>query len=255
MDKKNRRPVVAGNWKMNLTRPEAAALVKEILPIAKDADCEVVLCVPFTDLETGGGLLAGANVLLGAQNCHWETSGAFTGEISAQMLAEMGVRYVIVGHSERRRYFGETDETVNGRLKAALAQGLRAIVCVGETFEQREAKMTAEVIRGQTAAAFSGIPGERLSDIVVAYEPVWAIGTGKTATAGRAGEVCALIRGQLAELYGQQAALGVRIQYGGSMHAKNAAELLDQPDIDGGLIGGASLKAAEFSAIILAASR
>jgi hypothetical protein len=253
MDKKNRRPVVAGNWKMNLTRPEAAALVKEILPIAKDADCEVVLCVPFTDLETVGGLLAGANVLLGAQNCHWETSGAFTGEISAQMLAEMGVRYVIVGHSERRRYFGETDETVNGRLKAALAQGLRAIVCVGETFEQREAKMTAEVIRGQTAAPFREFPGAAFG-----YRGGLRAGLGHRHR--QDGDRRARRRGlrayprALAELYGQQAALGSEFSMAGRCTPKtppNCSISRHRRRADWGRFA----EGAEFSAIILAASR
>ena len=197
----------------------------------------------------------GTNIEVGAENCHWEKSGAFTGEISADMLTSMGVKYVIIGHSERRTYFGDTDVTVQKRVRAALDAGLTVILCVGEYLEQREQGITAELVAMQTKIALGGVSKEELSRVIIAYEPVWAIGTGKTATAQQANEVCAEIRKVLAGLYGQEAADGVTIQYGGSMNAKNAEELLDQPDVDGGLIGGASLKAQDFSVIVKAASR
>lgn len=249
-----RTPVIAGNWKMNLLRAQAVALIEALKPLVVDAACEVVACVPFTDIDCVAEAAKGTAIQVGAQNCHWESSGAFTGEISAGMLAELGVRYVVLGHSERRQYFGETDETVNARLKAALAGGLRAIVCVGESLEQREAGQTLAVISRQIEGAFSTITEDQLRDIVIAYEPIWAIGTGKTATAEQAQTVCSAIRQKVGALYGQDAAAALRIQYGGSMNAKNAAELLNQPDIDGGLIGGASLKAADFNEIVKAAS-
>ena len=191
---------------------------------------------------------------VGAQNCHWATSGAFTGEISAQMLAEMGVEYVIIGHSERRQYFGETDQTVNARTRAALDAGLKVILCVGEVLEQREQGVTEEVVSMQTKIALGGVSEQELQNIVIAYEPVWAIGTGKTATADQAEEVCAAIRKVVGELYGEDAARGLTVQYGGSMNAENAAELLAKPDVDGGLIGGASLKADQFAVIVGAAT-
>ena len=254
MNKELRRAVIAGNWKMNKNRAEAKALIEELIPLVKQAGCGVVACVPFTDLETALEAANGSNIAVGAQNCHWAQSGAFTGEISADMLAEMGVEYVVIGHSERRQYFGETDATVNSRLRAALDAGLKAILCVGELLEQREAGITAEICAMQTKAALNGVSGDELSKIIIAYEPVWAIGTGKTATAAQAGEVCGLIRGTVASLYGAAAADGLTIQYGGSMNAKNAAELLAQADVDGGLIGGASLKAPDFAAIVAAAN-
>ena len=255
MNKNLRTPVIAGNWKMNKNRAEAKALLEELCPLVKGADCGVVVCVPFTDLETALAATAGTNVKVGAQNCHFEKSGAFTGEIAADMLAEMGVEYVVLGHSERRQYFAETDETVNLRTKAALAAGLKPIVCVGELLAQREQGITAEVVALQTKVALQGIDAEGLRSIIIAYEPVWAIGTGKTATAEQAGEVCAVIRATVAELYGEEAASHLVVQYGGSMNAGNAAELLAQPDVDGGLIGGASLKADAFSQIVEAASK
>lgn len=255
MNKNLRTPVIAGNWKMNKNRAEAKALLEELCPLVKGADCGVVVCVPFTDLETALAATAGTNVKVGAQNCHFEKSGAFTGEIAADMLAEMGVEYVVLGHSERRQYFAETDETVNLRTKAALAAGLKPIVCVGELLAQREQGITAEVVALQTKIALQGIDAEGLRSIIIAYEPVWAIGTGKTATAEQAGEVCAVIRATVAGLYGEEAASHLVVQYGGSMNAGNAAELLAQPDVDGGLIGGASLKADAFSQIVEAASK
>ena len=215
----------------------------------------MVLCTPYTDLETALALTEGTEVKIGAENCHWAESGAFTGEISAEMLRELGVQYVIIGHSERRQYFGETDETVAKRLRAALNAGLKGILCVGETLEQREAGITEEVIAIQVKKALAGVTAEELQRVILAYEPVWAIGTGRTATEEQAGEVNGFIRGLLARLYGEAVAEGTTIQYGGSMNAKNAAGLLAQPDIDGGLIGGASLKAPDFAAIVAAAGR
>lgn len=255
MNKNLRTPVIAGNWKMNKNRAEAKALLEELCPLVKGADCGVVVCVPFTDLETALAATAGTNVKVGAQNCHFEKSGAFTGEIAADMLAEMGVEYVVLGHSERRQYFAETDETVNLRTKAALAAGLKPIVCVGELLAQREQGITAEVVALQTKIALQGIDAEGLRSIIIAYEPVWAIGTGKTATAEQAGEVCEAIRTVIRKLYGARVARSVTIQYGGSMNAKNAHELLAQPDVDGGLIGGASLKAPDFVEIVNAANQ
>ena len=255
MNKTLRKAVIAGNWKMNKNRAEAKALIEELKPLVKDADCGVIVCVPFTDLETVLAATQGSNICVGAQNCHFAPSGAFTGEISAAMLTEMGVEYVVLGHSERRQYFGETDVTVNKRMRAALEAGLKPIVCVGELLEQREQGVTAEVVGMQTRIALGGVAVEELKNIIIAYEPVWAIGTGKTATAEQAGEVCGLIRATVADLYGKEAADALTIQYGGSMNAGNAAELLAQEDVDGGLIGGAALKAPDFSAIIAAASK
>jgi len=255
MNKTLRKAVIAGNWKMNKNRAEAKALIEELKPLVKDADCGVIVCVPFTDLETVLASTQGSNICVGAQNCHFAPSGAFTGEISAAMLTEMGVEYVVLGHSERRQYFGETDVTVNKRMRAALDAGLKPIVCVGELLEQREQGVTAEVVGMQTRIALGGVTVEELKNIIIAYEPVWAIGTGKTATAEQAGEVCGLIRATVADLYGKEAADALTIQYGGSMNAGNAAELLAQEDVDGGLIGGAALKAPDFSAIIAAASK
>ena len=255
MNKALRKAVIAGNWKMNKTPAEAKELLEGILPLVKDADCDVVACVPFVDLSVALETAAGSNVKIGAENCHWEPSGAYTGEISAPMLAAMNVPYVIIGHSERRTYFGETDVTVNKRVKAALASGLTVILCVGEYLEQREQGVTGEVVAMQTKIDLQGVSAEELKRVIIAYEPVWAIGTGKTATAAQANEVCALIRATVAGLYSQADADALTIQYGGSMNAKNAEELLDQPDVDGGLIGGASLKPADFAAIVKAASR
>ena len=232
MNKNLRKAVIAGNWKMNKTRPEAKALLEAIKPLVANAEgkVEVIACVPFTNLETAVNTTAGSNVKVGAENVHFEKSGAFTGEISADMLTELGVEYVVIGHSERRQYFGETDETVNKRTKAALAAGLKPIVCVGELLAEREADITEEVISRQIKLDFAGVSADDIKKTIIAYEPVWAIGTGKTATAD-----------------------AVTIQYGGSMNAKNCAELLSKPNVDGGLIGGASLKAEDFNTIVQAA--
>ena len=218
-----------------------------------DASCKVVVCTPFVDLHAALDACNGTNVKVGAQNMHFAESGAFTGEISASMLTEMGVSYVIIGHSERRQYFAETDESVNKKVLAALQAGLSPIVCVGESLEQRENGETDALVSGQVRAALTNVSEEQLKNVIIAYEPIWAIGTGKTATSAQANETCGVIRQAVADLYGQAAADGLVIQYGGSMNAANAAELLAQPHVDGGLIGGASLKAADFSVIVHAA--
>ena len=255
MNKTLRKAVIAGNWKMNKTRPEAKELLEAIKPLVANAEgkVEAIACVPYTNLETAVAATAGSNVKVGAENVHFEKSGAFTGEISADMLVEVGVEYVVLGHSERRQYFGETDETVNKRTKAALAAGLKPIVCVGELLSEREANITEEVIARQIKLDLAGVSADDIKKTIIAYEPVWAIGTGKTATADQAQEVCAFIRATLAKLYGAAVADAVTIQYGGSMNAGNAAELLSKPDVDGGLIGGASLKANDFNTIVQAA--
>ena len=254
MNKAVRKAIIAGNWKMNKTPAEAKELLSQITPLVKDADCDVIACVPYVDLQTALDATAGTNVKIGAENCHWEKSGAFTGEISADMLKAMGIEYVIIGHSERRQYFGETDVTVNKRVRAALDAGLTVILCVGELLSEREQGITAETVSLQTKVALQGVTAEELSKIVIAYEPVWAIGTGLTATADQAEEVCAIIRNVLADLYCPNCAQGVTIQYGGSMNDANAAELLSKENVDGGLIGGASLVAEKFAAIVKAAS-
>lgn len=254
MNKKLRRAVIAGNWKMNKTPSEAKALIDELIPLVKNADCGVVICTPFVALPAAVEAVCGTNIEVGAQNMHWEVSGAYTGEVSASMLKELGVSYVIIGHSERRQYFAETDVTVNKKVKAALAAGLKPIICVGEHLEQREQGITGELVALQTKVALLDVPADELRNIIIAYEPVWAIGTGKTATAEQADEVSGIIRATVASLYGESAADGLTIQYGGSMNAKNAAELLSKEHVDGGLIGGASLKAADFAAIVEAAS-
>ena len=255
MDKSLRKTILAGNWKMNKTRREAKALIEGIKPLAENADCEVVICVPFTNLETAVEMTKGTNIKVGAENVHFEKSGAFTGEISADMLTEIGVEYVIIGHSERRQYFGETDETVNKRTKAALAAGLKPIVCVGELLWERECGITEEVVARQIKLDLFDVSADDVKKTVIAYEPVWAIGTGKVATSEQAEEVCKLIRDTLAKLDSQEVANAVTIQYGGSMNPANCEELLAQYDVDGGLIGGASLKAEQFGVLIAAASK
>ena len=254
MDKQNRKAIIAGNWKMNKTATEAKALISELIPAVKDAGCEVVICVPFTDLVTAVEMTKGTNIHVGAENVHFEKSGAFTGEISADMLTDLGVEYVVIGHSERRQYFAETNETVNKRTKAALAGGLKPIICVGESLDQREQGVTEELVRMQVKIALNGVTADELKNVVIAYEPIWAIGTGKTATADQAEEICAAIRKVVGELYGEDAAKALTVQYGGSMNAKNCEELLSKKDVDGGLIGGASLKAPDFAVIVNAAS-
>ena len=245
-----RKPIIAGNWKMNMTPAEAERLVAELIPLVKDAACEVVVCPPYVDLALVGKLLAGTNIKLGAQNIHWAPKGAFTGEISADMLLAMGVSHAIVGHSERRQYFGETDETVNKRAKAALEANITPIICVGESLEQRESGVTDTIVSMQTVAALAGFTAEEVVRSVIAYEPIWAIGTGKTATNEDANTTIKVIRDAIAGVYGHKVADEVRIQYGGSMNAKNATELMAMPEIDGGLIGGASLKSEDFSKVV-----
>ena len=245
-----RKTVIAGNWKMNKTPSETTAFVKELIPVAQDATCDVVICTPFVCLQNAVEAAKNTNIHVGAQNLHFEAKGAFTGEVSADMLKDLGVEYVIIGHSERRQYFAETDETVNKKIHTALAAGLNPILCVGELLSQREAGITTETVSVQIKKAFAGVRAEDARHIIVAYEPVWAIGTGKTATADQADEVCGIIRSVLAGLYGAELADEVIIQYGGSMNAKNAKELLSKPNVDGGLIGGASLKSEDFGTIL-----
>ena len=255
MNRRYRKTVIAGNWKMNKTPQESKELINAIAPLVKDATVDVVACTPFVDLSAAQEAAAGTNIQIGAENCHWAKSGAFTGEVSAEMLAAMGVKIVIIGHSERRQYFGETDVTVHDRTRAALDAGLTVILCVGETLEQREQGITNELCAMQTKIALGGVSEEELKRIIIAYEPVWAIGTGKTATAEQANEVCAAIRQTIKAVYSEAAGDGITIQYGGSMNAGNAAELLSQPDVDGGLIGGASLKPQDFATIVEAATK
>ncbi|HET6748409.1 MAG TPA: triose-phosphate isomerase [Actinomycetes bacterium] len=255
-----RRPLIAGNWKMHKTHLEGLQLTQKLAWALsrEDTDAvEVVVCPPFTALRTVGTLIDGDKlpIGLGAQNCHHEPQGAFTGEVSAPMLAKLGCAYVIVGHSERRQQFAETDELVNRKAKAVLGNGMQPIVCVGETLEQREAGRTAEVVQGQVRGSLAGLPGEQVAGLVVAYEPVWAIGTGRAATAEDAQETIALVRGTVAELAGRSAADELRIQYGGSVKASNAEELAGKPDIDGALVGGASLDADEFAMIVKGSAR
>jgi len=245
-----RKPIIAGNWKMNMTPDEAKSLVSELIPLVKDAKCEVVVCPPYVDLFAVAPLLKGTNIKLGAQSIHWAAKGAFTGEVSADMLKAFGVSYAIIGHSERRQYFGETDESVNARAKAAIAAGITPIVCVGESLAQREANETDGFVSAQTVAALKDIPAADAEKLVVAYEPIWAIGTGRTATSEQANETIGVIRAAIAGVYGKETAAKVRIQYGGSMNPKNVSELMAMPEIDGGLIGGASLKAEDFSKVV-----
>jgi len=254
MNKNLRKAVIAGNWKMNKTPAEAAALINEMKPLVAGADCEVVLCVPFVDIPAAVEAAKGSNIKIGAENVHFKANGAYTGEIAANMLKELGVEYVVVGHSERRQYFGETDQTVNLRSLAALEGGLKPIICVGETLEQRELGYTETLLKFQTKMALTNVTADQLKDVIIAYEPVWAIGTGVTATADQADEGNGFVRAAIAEAYGAEVAETVTVQYGGSMNAKNAEELVAKVNVDGGLIGGASLKAEDFSVIVKAAS-
>lgn len=255
MNKALRKAVIAGNWKMNKTPSEAKVLIEEMKPLVKDADCDVVLCVPFIDIPAAVEAAKGSNIRIGAENIHYKESGAYTGEVSAAMLKEAGVEYVVIGHSERRTYFGETDQTVNLRTLAALNAGFKAIVCVGETLEQRELGYTETLLKYQTKMALTNVTEDQLKNVIIAYEPVWAIGTGVTASADQADEGNGFVRAAIAEAYGRDAAERVTVQYGGSMNAKNADELVSKVNVDGGLIGGASLKAEDFSIIVKAASK
>ena len=242
--------IIAGNWKMNKTRKETKELIANLIPLVKDTKNTVIICVPYTDLDVAVQLTKGTNIHVGAENCHWKESGAFTGEIAPSMLTELGVEYVVIGHSERRTYFGETDATVLARTKAALAAGLKPIVCIGETLEERNSGNMGTVLRRQVVEGFADITADELKNIVVAYEPVWAIGTGVTATDEQANEAIGFVRSVFADKYGKQVADQLYIQYGGSMNDKNAAGLLSMAEIDGGLIGGASLVAEKFAAVV-----
>ncbi len=245
-----RKPIIAGNWKMNKTPAEAKALVTELKPLVKDAAATVVVCVPAIDIPAVKEAIKGSGIRLGAQNVHFKESGAFTGELSAAMLKEAGVEYVIIGHSERRQYFGETDATVNLRTLAAVKAGLTPIICVGERKEEREAGYTNALVEYQTLIALNGLTDKEVAKVVIAYEPVWAIGTGLTASDEQANETIGVIRAAVARKYGKRAANALRIQYGGSMNPKNVKGLMAQPEIDGGLIGGASLKAPDFAQVV-----
>ncbi len=246
-----RQPIIAGNWKMNNTIADTKVLLADLIPLVKGAKAECIVCVPYTNIQTAGELIKGTNIKLGAENVHWADKGAFTGEISADMLLELGVEYVIIGHSERRQFFGETDETVNKRSITCLAKGLKPIICVGESLEERQSGAYTAILEAQTEKALVGIDKSELGNLVIAYEPIWAIGTGVTATNQEANDTIAIIRNKIASLYCRNCADNVvRIQYGGSMNPKNVADLMAMPEIDGGLIGGASLNASDFSKVV-----
>lgn len=244
-----RKIVAAGNWKMNKTPAQTTELINELKPLVENSKNDVVICVPFTSLAAAVEACKGTKIKVGAQNMYFEESGAFTGEIAPDMLCELGVEYVVLGHSERRQYFAETDETVNKKVKKAFEHNLIPIICVGESLEQREMGITFELVAMQTKIALLGLTKEQAEKVIIAYEPIWAIGTGKTATSDQAQEVCKKIRDTVSEVFGKESADKVTIQYGGSVNAKNAAELFAKEDIDGGLVGGASLKANDFSII------
>ena len=245
-----RRKVIAGNWKMNMLPGEAIEMINELTPLVKDTKNEVILCVPYTDLFYALLTAQNTNIKIGAQNMHFEESGAYTGEVSGKMLKSINVEYVIIGHSERRQYFAETDETVNKKIKSAFKYGLKPIVCVGETLEQREAGKAVDIITKQTELALEGLSNEQVENTIIAYEPIWAIGTGKTATSEDANNAIKEIRNKISAIYGEETSSKVIIQYGGSVKSSNAKELFNMSDIDGGLVGGASLKAEEFSKIV-----
>ena len=245
-----RKKVIAGNWKMNMLPNEAMEYIQSFEGLVKDSENAVILCVPYIDLFYCLNLTQDTNIKIGAQNMHWEEKGAYTGEVSAKMLKSIGVEYVIIGHSERRQYFAETDETVNKKIKAAFENGLKPIVCVGETLEERESGKTAEIITNQTKLALEGLTEEQVKNTIIAYEPIWAIGTGKTATSEDANNSIKEIRKEISENYGNDVAECVIIQYGGSVKSSNAKELFSMSDIDGGLVGGASLKPDEFAKIV-----
>ncbi len=245
-----RRKVIAGNWKMNMLPNEAIDFIQAFEPLVKDTKNEVILCVPYTDLFYALLNAQGTNIKIGAQNMHFEEKGAYTGEVSGKMLKSIGVEYVIIGHSERRQYFAETDETVNKKIKAAFANDLKPIVCVGETLEEREKGLAYDVITRQTRLALDGLTNEQVKNTIIAYEPIWAIGTGKTATSDDANSSIQKIREEIAKIYGNDTADCVIIQYGGSVKSKNAKELFEKSDIDGGLVGGASLDPEEFAKIV-----
>lgn len=245
-----RKKVIAGNWKMNMLPDQAIRFIDELAPLVKDTQNEVVLCVPYTDLFYSLLAVQNTNIKIGAQNMHWEENGAYTGEVSGKMLSSIGVKYVIIGHSERRMYFAETDETVNKKIISAHKYGLTPIVCVGENLEQRESGKAEEIITVQTEKALKGLQDVQVENTIIAYEPIWAIGTGKTATKEEANDAVKAIRNKISELYRQDVAKRVIIQYGGSIKSSNATELFSMSDIDGGLVGGASLKVEEFAEIV-----
>ena len=245
-----RKKVIAGNWKMNMLPNEAMNFINNLEPIVKDAKCDVILCVPYTDLFYSLLTAQNTNIKIGAQNMHWEEKGAYTGEIAPQMLKCINVEYVIIGHSERRQYFAETDETVNKKLKAAMANKLIPILCVGETLKQRELGLAEEIITQQTELALEGLSKEQIENVIIAYEPIWAIGTGKVATKEDANNAIKQIRNKIASLYGKEISENIIILYGGSVNSQNAKELFSTSDIDGALVGGASLKVEEFEKII-----
>ena len=244
-----RKKIIAGNWKMNMTPSEAVELVNTLKPLVANDDVDVVFCVPAIDIIPVVEAAKGSNIQIGAENMYFEEKGAFTGEISPAMLTDAGVKYVVLGHSERREYFAETNETVNKKMLKAFEHGITPIMCCGETLEQREQGVTMDFIRQQVKVGFQGVTADQAKTAVIAYEPIWAIGTGETATSDQAEEVCAAIRACIAEVYDDATAAEIRIQYGGSVNAGNAAELFAKPDIDGGLVGGASLKA-DFGKIV-----
>lgn len=245
-----RQPIIAGNWKMFKTVPEATAFVADVKGKAEVAGVESVICAPFTNLPALVEAVKGTSIKIGAQNLHFEDNGAFTGEISGVMLKDLGVNYVIIGHSERRAYFAETDEIVNKKVHASFRHGLTPIVCVGESLEEREAGKTNEVCKVQTVGAFQGVSAEQAKEVVIAYEPIWAIGTGKSSTASDANEACAYIRSVVRDLYNDEVAQAVRIQYGGSVKPENVREYMAESDIDGALVGGASLQPASYIALV-----
>ena len=256
MNPKYRKTIIAGNWKMNMLNSQVKPFAEELKGLINKAKwCEVVVCVPYIMAPAALKAFKDCRIEVGVQNVNQFESGAYTGEVSANMLADLGVKYVIIGHSERRQYYGETDISVNQKVHAAINAGLSPIICVGETLEQRELGVTIELVTLQVKTALAGVPAEKMRKVVIAYEPIWAIGTGKTATAEQANEVCSEIRAVIRKLYGARIARAVTIQYGGSMNDGNAAELLAQPDIDGGLIGGASLVASKFAGIVSAANQ
>ena len=245
-----RKPIIAGNWKMHKTMDEALKLANDIKDEANKTDIEIVICCPFTVISEVKRAIEGTKVKLGAQNMHWEEEGAFTGEISANMLKDLGVDYVIIGHSERRQYFNETDEIVNKKVIKAIEKGLKPIICVGETLDEREKNKTFDIVKRQTLIALENIGRDEMINVVIAYEPIWAIGTGKTASSQDANEVIAYIRSLLQDKYGSEISEEIRIQYGGSVKPSNATEIMNEADIDGALVGGASLKAKEFLEIV-----
>ena len=245
-----RKKIIAGNWKMNMLPNEAMKFIEDLAPLVKETENEVILCVPYTDLFYALLTVQGTNIKIGAQNMHFEEKGAYTGEVSGKMLKSINVEYVIIGHSERRQYFNETDETVNKKIKAALQNELKPIVCVGETLEQREAGEAQNIIKTQTKLALAGLSKQQMQNVMIAYEPIWAIGTGKTATSNDANEVIKAIRKQISELYGEEVAQNTIILYGGSVKPENSKELFSTSDIDGGLVGGASLNVEDFEKII-----